>query len=298
LGEADEYDQLSSQHSPPKRAEDGGRMLKTWRGAAPVALAAGVALAVQLTAVVPAQAAGAAPTVTIAATSKLKVVTHDVFVIYHAGAYANATIHGTVTGGAGDVATLFAQQFPFKQAPVKAGSVALKAAKSSYSFTVTPTLYTKYTVRVINGANTVATSSVQSVYVSSLGAVSNSFSCASSGLCHDTLNVFVTVPSSTLSFELGKHVYPYFGINLNAKKTPPAPTWLYLNKADPSVKSHKVTADEYETTVHYTFSIGKDFATWLPSACQRDAVLKDGIGLPGSHGCGASRISTSQYYVG
>jgi hypothetical protein len=273
-------------------------MLKTWRRTALVALAAGAALAVQLTAVGSAQAA-TGPTITIAATSKLEVVTNDVFVVYKAGTYAIAMIHGTITGAAdGDVESLFAQQFPFKKAPVKVGSQTIKAAKWRYSYTVTPSLYTKYAVRVFDKGKEVATTRVQSVYVSSLAALSASYSCSRSGLCHDTLNVYVSVPSSALGFELGKHVYPYFGINLNAKKKPPAPTWLYLNAAHPSVKSHKVNAGEYETTVKYTFTIGKDYAVFIPAECQRDAVYKDGIGLPGSHGCGASRLSVSQYYVG
>jgi hypothetical protein len=299
LGEADEWGQLPNQDSPVKRAENGGYMFKAWRRATLVAFAGGAALAAQLIAIAPAQAAG--PAVTIAASSKLNVVTHDVFVVYGAGAYGSATIHGTISGASsGDVATLFAQAFPFKKGPVKVGSVTLKAAKASYSFKVTPTLFTKYAVRVFakTSAKPVASSRVQSVFVSSRGSFGQSHSCSSSGACHQTITVSVFVPGSALRFELAKHVYPYFGLSLNPTKVPPEPAWVYLNQGHPSVKSRRINAGEYQVTVNFTFNVGHDDASWVPTECQRDAVLKDGIGLPGSHGCGASRLSTSQYYVG
>ena len=90
-------------------------MFRAWRRAAVVAVIGGAAIAAQLTAVVPAQAA--APTVTIAAGSKIKPVTGDVYAVYLGGSYGNATIHGTITGAAaGEVATLYAQRFPFTKA--------------------------------------------------------------------------------------------------------------------------------------------------------------------------------------
>jgi hypothetical protein len=291
-------DQLPNQRSPLKRAQYGGRMLKTWRRTALVALAAGAAVAVQLTAVVPAQAA-AGPAITIAATSKLRVVSNDVFVVYKAGTYAIAMIHGTITNADGDVATLYAQQFPFKKAPVQVGnSMTIKAAKWRYSWTVTPTLLTKYAVRLTASGKKVATSRVQNVYVVSNEEYSAWQKC-SRPVCHETLRIYTYVPDSALGFEMAKHVYPYFGISLSRTGTPKPPAWYYLNDGHPSVtKARRISATEFENTLTLSFTIGNDGFSFDGFTCTRDNVSKDGIGLPGYHDCGASRIPASIYYLG
>jgi hypothetical protein len=275
-------------------------MLRSWRRGAIVALAAGTAIAAQLVTIAPAHAAG--PTVTITATSKFREVTNDVFVVYRAGAYSNATIRGTVSGGsAGEVATLFAQQFPFKKPPVKAGSVTLTAAKTNYSFTVTPNLYTKYAVKVYaskTATTALATSAVRNVYILSGGSVNSPQSCVQ-GTCHETFRIYWNVPPSTLSTEIGKHVYPYFAVNLNATKVPPPPNYLYLNGEHASVaKARRINDYTFEVTVSYWFSFGRDFYDFEWTACAKDTVYKDGLGLPGSHSCGLSRIPRTFTYLG
>ena len=109
-------------------------MFRAWRGAAVVALVGGAAIATSLAAVAPAQAA--APTISIAAASKIKPVTGDVYVVYLGGSYNNATIHGTITGAAaGEIATLYAQRFPYTKAPAPLHSVTLSGAGTrTYSF--------------------------------------------------------------------------------------------------------------------------------------------------------------------
>jgi hypothetical protein len=274
-------------------------MLKTWRRTALVALAAGAAVAVQLTGVLPAQAAAPKPTITIAATSKLRVVTNDVFVVYKAGTYAIAMIHGTITNADGDVATLFAQQFPFKKAPVKVGSsMMIKSAKWRYSWTVTPALRTKYAVRLTASGKDVATSHVQNVYVASNVEYSALQKC-SRPVCHETLRIYTYVPDSALGFEMAKHVYPYFGLNLSTTGTPKPPAWYYLNDGHSRVtKARRISATEFENTLTLSFTIGNDGFSFNGFICTRDNVAKDGVGLPGYHDCGASRIPASIYYLG
>ena len=152
-------------------------MFRAWRRAAVVAVIGGAAIAAQLTAVVPAQAA--APTVTIAAASKIKPVTGDVYVVYLGGSYGNATIHGTITGAAaGEVATLYAQPFPFTKAAAPVRSVTLSAAGTrTYSFTVTPTLATRYKVMLFAKTTPLATSPIKFVYVVSGGSVTGGARC-------------------------------------------------------------------------------------------------------------------------
>jgi hypothetical protein len=279
-------------------------MLRQWRRAALVALAAGAAVAAQLVATGPAQAA--APAITIAATAKLPPVTGYVSVIYRAGPYANAKIHGTITGAtAGEVAALYAQQFPYKRPAVRLSSITLKTARTAYSFTVTPTLATRYAVRLFASSKAttpIASSRAQDLYVTNQQLFTKGPQQCGRPVCHEVFPIDTFVPPSTLSAEIGKHVYPYFGLNLGpstSKLPPPPPKWLYLNAGHASVtKARRISAGEFEYTLTYSFTIGNHSFYWLPNFCTRDTESKDGLGLPGYHSCGASRIPVSQVYLG
>jgi hypothetical protein len=107
------------------------------------------------------------------------------------------------------------------------------------------------------------------------------------------------LPSSALSVEMRKHVYPYFGLNLSPVAVPPAPTWLYLNGGHASVSAvRRISASVYETTITFTFTIGNDGYYWYWNACTKDSVSADGLGLPGYHGCGASKVLPTAAYLG
>jgi hypothetical protein len=85
-------------------------MMRAWRRATGMAVAGVLALGASLAVAGQAQAAG--PTISVAASTKLPLVTHDAVVVYQDGAYASANIHGTIAGaGAGEVARLYAQPF-------------------------------------------------------------------------------------------------------------------------------------------------------------------------------------------
>jgi hypothetical protein len=276
-------------------------MLRAWRGAVVAAVVAGTAIAAQLTVIAPAQAA--APTITIAAKSELKPVTGDVFVVYHVSAVSSAKLAGTVTGGAaGEVAALYAQPFPYKKAGVRVASITLKAAKTAYSFTVKPTLATHYAVKLFaSGTATapVASSSARAIYVASEQTIDAGNQCGRP-VCHETFHIYTFVPASALKVEMAKHLYPYFGLNLSATRTPGPPKWLYLNAGHPTVsKPRRISAGEFENTLKFSFTIGNDGAYFIPGFCTKDAESSDGLGLPGRHGCGASKLlSASTAYLG
>ena len=273
-------------------------MFRAWRRAAVVAVIGGAAIAGQLAAVMPAQAA--APTVTIAATSKIKPVTGDVYVVYLGGSYGNATIHGTITGAAaGEVVTLYAQRFPYTKAAAPVRSVTLSGAGTrTYSFTVTPTLATRYKVKLFAKSTLLATSPTKTVYVISNGYVTGGARCARP-VCKETFHVYTVLPSSALSIEMRKPLYPYFGLNLAPVVEPPPPTWLYLNAGHASVSAaRRINASEFENTITYTFTIGNDGYYWASTACWKDTVSTDGLGLPGYHSCGASRVPRTVAYLG
>jgi hypothetical protein len=277
-------------------------MFRTWRRAAVAAVVGGAAIAAQLAGVASAQAA--APAITITAASRLPRVTGDVWVVYRAGAYSSARIHGAITDvAAGDVATLYAQRFPYTRPPAPAGSHTFTVAGTrSYSFQVTPTLATRYQVKLsAPGApgRPLATSPTQNVYVVPNGYVTGGRTCARP-TCRETFHLFTILPSSALSVEMSKHVYPYFGLNLSPTVEPPPPAWLYLNAGHASVTgTHRIAADAYEATLTFTFTIGNDGYRWDWTGCTRDTVFRDGLGLPGYHNCGASRVPGSgSYYLG
>jgi hypothetical protein len=278
-------------------------MLGAWRRVTLVAaLTAGTAIAAQLAGVVPAQAA--TPTITVAATSSNPRVTGDVFVYYLGGNYSIARIHGTITGATNDeVATLYAQRFPYATAakPVKSITLSATGPTTAYSFTVTPTLATRYQVKLFarkSATTPLATSPRQNVYVVSGGYTTGGNNCPGA-VCHEKYHMYSILPSSALGVEMSKHFYPYFGLNLSATSTPPYPRWLYLNAGNASVSpAHRISASEFETTVTFTFTTGNDGAAWNWTGCSKDTVSSDGLGLPGSHGCGARRIRATLSYLG
>lgn len=271
-----------------------------------LALAGGAAIAGQLAAVTPALAA--TPTITIAATSKIGPVTGYVLVAYRGGAYASAEIHGTITGAtAGEVATLYAQPFPYEKPAAPAGSTTLGAAgPGAYSFTVKPTLATRYEVTLFAGPSAttpLATSPTQNVYVGTGGSETSREACIQFA-CTLTSRVFWIVPSSALQTEMSKHIYAYFGISFRPLSAPKPPQWLYLNAGHGKVTlAQRISADEFETTVTFSYrqifnssTFYSGFPAWL--VCDKDTVAKDGMGLPGHHGCGSSRVRRTVAYLG
>jgi hypothetical protein len=278
-------------------------MLRAWRRVTLVAALIGsAAIAVQLAAVVPAQAA--TPAVTVAATSSNPVITGDVFVYFLGGQYGRARIHGTITGATtGEVATLYAQRFPYSTAAKPVSSITLSATgpRTAYSFTVAPTLATRYQVKVFarkSATTPLARSARQNLYVVSNGYYTGGKTCGGPA-CRETFHTYVVVPSSTLSVEMRKPFYPYFGINLSTTGTPAPPRWLYLNAGNPSVSSaRRISASEFEITVTFSFTIGNDGYYFDWATCAKDTLSTDGLGLPGSRGCGAHRIRRTVNYLG
>ncbi|MGD0701621.1 MAG: hypothetical protein ABSA02_17270 [Trebonia sp.] len=275
-------------------------MMRAWRRAAGTAVAGVLVLGGSLAA--GGQAQAAAPTISVAASTKLPLVTHDALVLYQEGAYASAKIHGTIAGaGAGEVARLYAQPFPYKKAATAIATVTLKASKVSYSFTVSPSLATHYWVKLFKSKTAtapVAASSPQNVYVA-LANVAAGFKACQRPTCHETITLTTRAPSSALSTELAKRVYAYFGLSLSKTGTPKPPATLTRNGGKASVsRATRVSATQYKLTIKFTFTVGNDGYNWLWDECSKDAVTRDGIGLPGSHSCGAGKIPATTFYLG
>ena len=245
--------------------------------------------------------------IAIDAESRLaKVAGTYVYVGYRSGRDASAQISGEIQGvSSGQVAKLYAQQFPFDSLPSEVSSQTLSppgsATTADYAFTVTPSLETRYTVKVFGSAkstNVLATSQVSTVYVTGWTFSSQDVRCERP-VCHEHFTIKVQVPPEAIDSEIAKAWYPYFGIRLGPDKAPPAPKVQVLNAAGASVSSsHKISADTYQLTIDFSFTIGNKAYSWNWSACSRDTVDQNGLGVPGHHGCGDARIRTSLKYAG
>ena len=236
--------------------------------------------------------------------SALPTLSGDVYVVYRGGKQANAEVYGEIKNAAnGEVAQLYAQQFPYDHAPAQVGSVILHpaGAAASYEFQVTPTLATRYRVELFQSSTATApagTSAVTTVYVTVSGNPVNVQTC-SRPVCHESLQTTNFVPPSAMQTEISKPWYPYFGVNLSTGKEPKPPEWLTLGAGSGRVTaSHRISADEFSDTVTFSFRIGNDAYYWDWNACSKDTEAEDGIGLPGHHGCGDGRILDSAAYVG
>ena len=240
----------------------------------------------------------------IAAESALAPLSGDVYVVFKYGRQASARISGQLKGvTSGEVAQLYAQQFPYHRSPVPVGSVILHpAAKTAtYSFRVTPSLATRYQVELFpNSTETtpLATTPTRTVYVT-LIALSGDGQTCQRPVCRESLPSHVFVPASALSTEIAKRWYPYFNLNLSPGKEPPSPKTLLLGAGHPHVTaSRQVAPGEFELTVTFSFRIGNDAYYWNWTTCAKDTEARDGLGLPGAHGCGARSVQASQIYLG
>jgi hypothetical protein len=275
-------------------------MMRAWSRAAGIAVAGVLAIGAPLAAAGQAQAA--APAISVAASSNLPLVTHDALVLYQYGAYASAKIHGTIAGAAaGEVARLYAQPFPYSKAATAVATVTLNASKASYSFTVSPSLATRYQVKLFRSktaAAPVASSSQQNVYVTLANVATASKACGRP-TCIEMITLKTKVPASALSTEMGKKVYAYSGLSLSKSGTPKPPATLALNGQMAKVgRTVRLSATQYRVTIKFTFTVGNDGYVFIWNECSKDAVATDGIGLPGTHSCGASKIPASTLYLG
>jgi hypothetical protein len=247
-------------------------------------------------------ATAAAPTISITAKSALPKITGDVLVVWRSSA-KSATISGSITNGvAGEIVKLYAQQFPFKNpaAPIGTPITLSTTGTSPYSFTATPTLATRYRVKLFasDGVTVLATSTRVTVYVASNAHISGFRPC-SRPTCHERFHIRVLVPASTLRTEKGKKWYEYFGIRFSRTGIP-RPRILTLGAGHPHFSpARKLNSHEFAVSLTFSFFVGNHGYNFLFFPCQRDTEAKDGLNLPGHHGCGTLRsISSHRIYLG
>ena len=240
----------------------------------------------------------------ITATSRLRPVTGDVWVVYRRGRDAFAQVRGEINGvRPGEIAQLYAQQFPFTSAPVPAGSVILhpSGGTAAYAFQLAPSVATRYKVVLLRSSTAtspLASSAASTIYVALSGANGKAQRC-SRPVCREAFQITVPVPASALMNELSKRWYSYFAVALAPDKAPPAPKRLRLGAGHARVsRSRRISATEFRLTVSYSFRIGARAYDWSWNVCTKDTEAADGIGLPGHHGCGEKNLAASVSYAG
>jgi Protein kinase domain len=287
-----------SGQTPPRR--------RRWRRIAVaafiVAAAAGLAAGL-LAGGHPAGGPASSIAVPISVRSALQAVSGDVYVRYLDGSLSDAEVYGEIKKAAnGEVAVLFAQQFPYRNAPTKVSSVILHpaGATAKYEFRVIPTLATRYRVELFQNSTAstpLGTSGVATIYVTFYKVISTP-TCGRP-VCDESVQVTYLVPPSALQTEMSKPEYLYFGINLAPISLPPVPHWLVLGAGNGHVTaSHRISASEFSFTVTFSFQVGNDAYNLIWRTCAKSTEAADGIGLPGHHGCGDERILQSASYVG
>jgi hypothetical protein len=271
-------------------------------------LSSAVILILQLAGVViglhASSSSGPVPGVLISTTSSFAPETGDVYVKYLDGSDASAQVSGQVTNAAkGEVAGLYAQKFPFTRPATRIASVALglSGTTGQYSFPVTPTLATRYTVKVFQhatAATPLATSAISTIYVVMNQPGEEVSDCVHSQ-CHSTETVTALVPASALSAQMSLPFYTYFAVNVARSLPVASPQWLRLGAGNPVVSSpRQISADEYQFSVSFSYQIKSKFydAGWRH--CTKSAEATDGVGLPGSHGCASQQILDATPYLG
>ena len=242
--------------------------------------------------------------ISVSATTKPDPVGPYVYVVYRDGANATARISGQLANPAsGEVAVLYGQPFPFRHAPAQVGTIVLPQAgvPDGFAFAVRPSVATRYTVKVFADSTDkelVGRSQTTTVYVTFVLAQTYKNKCGTDSrgpVCRTYYHYRIQAPAQALQVELSKQLYAYFGIRLSPTKIPPAPRVLTLGAGDVRVGTpRQVSATVFTVDITYTVRT-RDAAHWSANVCLKDTEQADGLGLPGSHGCGTRRISQSVF---
>jgi hypothetical protein len=276
-------------------------MLKSWRWIAPVALAGGLVAALGAA---PAQAASPVSITLHAKNPGYQNVTGDTVVFYGVSQLQNAAVSGTVHGAkSGDVVTLLAMPFGRTRFAATGHRERLTSSAGGYSFSVRPTVATAYEARVTTGSVVDATSGVHVVYVGLFQVILNRqvhYKCNRSQTeCSLIVPTTTRVPASAYHAETAKRWYLYLAVR-RYHHVPPkkGPRYLSLDRSARASRPVKITATTFK--VVFTFPIATRGQSILPypNACVQDTESRDGIGLPGRHGCGAARIPSNPLYLG
>ncbi|HEY6497540.1 MAG TPA: hypothetical protein VIZ43_30035 [Trebonia sp.] len=123
--------------------------------------------------------------------------------------------------------------------------------------------------------------------------------CSGWPICRASFTVKILVPPQALAAEMAKHTYVYFGATegpLSATNLP-APKTGELGAAGAAATIHRLSADSYAAVVTYSFDVGLHAANASTDLCTIDDEAADGVGIPGTHGCGEKYLTFGHRYI-
>jgi hypothetical protein len=257
---------------------------------------------------IPAQAAPApaapapAPAYSISAsvTSAIPMVKPYTYVLYKQGRYAIATITARIAGASGGSAQVLARRFGARHFAPIGTPTAVTSSPQVIHFSVTPSLATRYEVRVTTGTTVDVTSAEVTVYVALAQDVTGvpAKKCTAT-LCSETIATLTQVPASAYKSEIAKPWYLYLGVSQSSgQPSSGAPKYLNLSRLSTASTARRISATEYKVTFTFRATVDHKNVEFFPNACTRDAEAKDGLGLPGRHSCGNKRVRATDVYLG
>ena len=202
---------------------------------------------------------------------------------------------GIEHAAAGEVVRLYAQQFPYASPPTLVGSVTLKPVHGGavYSFTVTPTLATRYQVRLLRSSaatTPLATSGMKTVYVidgtrlyynPDSDPINMGLCPFGESPCAARYPITVYVPPPALLTEMSQPKYLYRSLD--------GGTYQLAENATFSAPQ-RVGDNAYEVVV--SLSPGGDIGPGF-FLCIKQTEAVDGIGLPSPPACGSGSLPES-----
>ena len=210
----------------------------------------------------------------------------DVFVRYRDGNSARAEIKGSVAGGkAGEIVRLYDQRFPFTSAPALADWVTLNPAANGtgYAFTVTPTIATRYQVKLFANASAsvpLASSVISTIYVLGYSRIVRNTGCVGVPVCHATVVSAVEDPPAGIQASLNDPWYAYLGTTVGPAGSSVAdPTSMQLGLENAAISVHRTGDDSLSLTLTFSYNVGNDAYSLQYADCVRASRRRTGSGF-------------------
>ncbi|HEY1820785.1 MAG TPA: serine/threonine-protein kinase [Trebonia sp.] len=220
----------------------------------------------------------------------------------HSGNGGTGEIKGTIKDAKpGEIARLYAQIYPDTSAPAPIATLALTPVNgsASYSFKVTPSLATRYQVKLF--ATGTATTPVAATVINTLYVVGNTvtikdMTCGQQQYCTQRITFGVYFPPQAIRQIVALPWDAYLG---STPGSSPAPTTLQLGGGGATVTDVRiVSANELEYTFTFPANQANNYNWWI---CPVDVDHPNGMGLPKPwpYTCGQQQsIPTGGAYIG